>query len=78
VDLQTAAIQITVTVLHRGKTILKKTVPFVLAKAKGHAVRIALVKPVPAGSRARILVQTSTGGTAPTTATTSRTITLHG
>ena len=63
---------------HRGKTILKKTVPFVLAKATGHTVKIPLAKPVPNGASARITVQTSTGGTAPTTATTTRTIKLHG
>ena len=62
---------------HRGKTILKKTVPFVLAKAKGHTVKIPLAKSVPNGASARITVQTSTGGTAPTTATTTRTIKLH-
>jgi hypothetical protein len=77
-DLQTAAIQITVTVRHRSRTILTKTVPFVLAKAKGHTVRIPLAKPVPDGASARIPVQTITGGTTPTTATTNRTSKLHG
>jgi hypothetical protein len=78
VDLQTAAIQLTVSVRHHGRTILSKTVPFVLAKAKGHTVTIPLIKAIPAGASARITVQTRTGGITPTTTTTSRTIKLHG
>ena len=78
VDLQTSAIQLTVAVRHRGRTILTKSVPFLLAKATGHTIRIPLVKAIPAGASARITVQTRTGGITPTTATTSRTIKLHG
>ena len=78
VDLQTSAIQLTVTVRHRGRRILAKSVPFLLAKAHGHTIRIPLAKAIPAGASARITVQTRTGGITPTTATTSRTIKLHG
>jgi hypothetical protein len=78
VDLQTSAIQITVAVRHSGRTILTKSVPFLLAKATGHTIRIPLAKSIPAGASARITVQTRTGGTTPTTTTTSRTIKLRG
>jgi hypothetical protein len=77
VSLQTSSIQLTVAVLHRGRKILAKSVPFLLAKATGHTIRIPLAKAIPAGASARITVQTRTGGTTPTTTTTRRTIKLH-
>ena len=77
-DLQTSAIELTVAVHHRRRTILTKTVPFLLAKATGRTIRIPLAKAIPAGASARITIQTRTGGITPTTTTTSRTIKLHG
>jgi Bacterial Ig-like domain (group 3) len=76
VDLQSAAIELGVKLTRHGRAILTKAAPFVLAKAKRNTIRIPLGRAVPAGTLARITVQTRMGGTTPESATTHRTIKL--